>query len=173
MVSVAASRPRIDSSSRDSRWFSSAARACSTFMRSTMPTRSFSFASRRSMGSRSTLRVAVFAIAICDPRPDSDSLPLHRAVVTDQHGKYLVEALLGFGVGERAVGGLKRQPHRQADRALGDALALIAIKKRNAHQWRRRCGAGRLNGDRKSTRLNSSHLVISYAVFCLKKKKKK
>src|SRR5438034_8469570 len=31
---------------------------------------------------------------------------------------------------------------------------------------------GRL-ADRKSTRLNSSHTVISYAVFCLKKKKKK
>src|SRR2546426_2914510 len=30
---------------------------------------------------------------------------------------------------------------------------------------------GRLQRDRKSTRLNSSHLVISYAVFCLKKKK--
>src|ERR1039457_2599476 len=29
-----------------------------------------------------------------------------------------------------------------------------------------------LSTDRKSTRLNSSHLVISYAVFCLKKKKK-
>src|SRR5258707_4676838 len=28
-------------------------------------------------------------------------------------------------------------------------------------------------GDRKSTRLNSSHANISYAVFCLKKKKKK
>src|SRR5256885_13194655 len=28
-------------------------------------------------------------------------------------------------------------------------------------------------GDRKSTRLNSSHLVISYAVFCLKKKSEK
>src|SRR2546427_2990293 len=28
------------------------------------------------------------------------------------------------------------------------------------------------NGDRKSTRLNSSHSQISYAVFCLKKKKK-
>src|SRR5438034_8695709 len=28
-------------------------------------------------------------------------------------------------------------------------------------------------GDRKSTRLNSSHTVISYAVFCLKKKKKR
>src|SRR5256885_6493360 len=30
---------------------------------------------------------------------------------------------------------------------------------------------GGRQGDRKSTRLNSSHLVISYAVFCLKKKK--
>src|ERR1039457_7501456 len=30
---------------------------------------------------------------------------------------------------------------------------------------------GRSGTDRKSTRLNSSHLVISYAVFCLKKKK--
>src|SRR5690349_23076426 len=29
------------------------------------------------------------------------------------------------------------------------------------------------NRDRKSTRLNSSHVEISYAVFCLKKKKKK
>src|SRR2546426_6029825 len=34
-------------------------------------------------------------------------------------------------------------------------------------------GHGRADGeDRKSTRLNSSHLVISYAVFCLKKNKK-
>src|SRR5256885_7537947 len=32
--------------------------------------------------------------------------------------------------------------------------------------------ASTLGLDRKSTRLNSSHLVISYAVFCLKKKKK-
>src|SRR5688500_20135504 len=37
---------------------------------------------------------------------------------------------------------------------------------------RRRAGAQpRGQADRKSTRLNSSHLVISYAVFCLKKKK--
>src|SRR2546426_3125090 len=34
-------------------------------------------------------------------------------------------------------------------------------------------GAHADDQDRKSTRLNSSHLVISYAVFCLKKKKKK
>src|SRR5256885_14490064 len=34
----------------------------------------------------------------------------------------------------------------------------------------RRTRADAPTGDRKSTRLNSSHLVISYAVFCLKKK---
>src|SRR5260221_6798978 len=38
---------------------------------------------------------------------------------------------------------------------------------RGRHHRRRR------QGDRKSTRLNSSHTVISYAVFCLKKKKDK
>src|SRR5256885_9869045 len=38
---------------------------------------------------------------------------------------------------------------------------------------RRSAASGRQGGgDRKSTRLNSSHLVISYAVFCLKKKKR-
>src|SRR5690242_21501185 len=42
----------------------------------------------------------------------------------------------------------------------------------------RRLGRGRPTGvsaagDRKSTRLNSSHMSISYAVFCLKKKKNK
>src|SRR5207253_7652846 len=34
------------------------------------------------------------------------------------------------------------------------------------------CGWTTQVGDRKSTRLNSSHVAISYAVFCLKKKKK-
>src|SRR5256885_7569055 len=38
---------------------------------------------------------------------------------------------------------------------------------------REQCGQPHVGKrDRKSTRLNSSHLVISYAVFCLKKKKK-
>src|SRR2546426_5704373 len=39
------------------------------------------------------------------------------------------------------------------------------------HAIRQRDGDEPLVRDRKSTRLNSSHLVISYAVFCLKKKK--
>src|SRR5256885_10014233 len=42
-------------------------------------------------------------------------------------------------------------------------------------RWLEFCGEARCGNfwgkDRKSTRLNSSHLVISYAVFCLKKKK--
>src|SRR5690242_21736075 len=42
---------------------------------------------------------------------------------------------------------------------------------RRAPPWCRRPGSA--CSDRKSTRLNSSHMSISYAVFCLKKKKKK
>src|SRR5438034_5693237 len=46
---------------------------------------------------------------------------------------------------------------------------------RRQPHWQRRVGRGRGlsavgRADRKSTRLNSSHTVISYAVFCLKKK---
>src|SRR2546430_13208174 len=50
---------------------------------------------------------------------------------------------------------------------------------RSDHDWSAKRGIGTLkflvagvsHGDRKSTRLNSSHSQISYAVFCLKKKK--
>src|SRR3712207_8520849 len=41
---------------------------------------------------------------------------------------------------------------------IGDALRRVVVRNRNGEQ------------DRKSTRLNSSHANISYAVFCLKKK---
>src|SRR5688572_32046649 len=44
---------------------------------------------------------------------------------------------------------------------------------REGDQRPRRAAAAFHRGDRKSTRLNSSHSQISYAVFCLKKKKKK
>src|SRR3989442_7795403 len=43
-------------------------------------------------------------------------------------------------------------------------------RRRQRSQHGRR-GSGQVEGDRKSTRLNSSHVRISYAVFCLKKKK--
>src|SRR2546426_8522410 len=53
-------------------------------------------------------------------------------------------------------------------------LALSARDTRGEHGRTHTDDGGKLaDQDRKSTRLNSSHLVISYAVFCLKKKKKK
>src|SRR5437660_6230123 len=48
--------------------------------------------------------------------------------------------------------------HRRGNRQHG---GLAGVRRKLVHQ------------DRKSTRLNSSHVAISYAVFCLKKKKKK
>src|SRR5437763_16586436 len=58
------------------------------------------------------------------------------------------------------------QSHK-VNRAQGPAKAVVAFLGSFRHQhvqW--------LGRDRKSTRLNSSHRCISYAVFCLKKKKK-
>src|SRR5690606_29158905 len=46
------------------------------------------------------------------------------------------------------------------------------IHRRNQHMRKKGTRRGRKRLDRKSTRLNSSHVKISYAVFCLKKKKK-
>src|SRR2546426_12503782 len=62
----------------------------------------------------------------------------------------------------RAAGGLRAHSRRReaAGPFDGGAAHASALSRRRAR------------GDRKSTRLNSSHLVISYAVFCLKKKKK-
>src|SRR2546426_4560771 len=51
--------------------------------------------------------------------------------------------------------------------------AKVAITGRRKDELERVVRDIERKGDRKSTRLNSSHLVISYAVFCLKKKKKK
>src|SRR5256885_12362513 len=62
----------------------------------------------------------------------------------------------------------------------GQTILLLRARSRRGPRARRRHGhplsrcptVSPLFQDRKSTRLNSSHLVISYAVFCLKKKKK-
>src|SRR5947209_17038446 len=56
----------------------------------------------------------------------------------------------------------------EQERARHPRLLLLTL--RQAENVERSKGAA--GGDRKSTRLNSSHANISYAVFCLKKKKK-
>src|SRR6185295_19979281 len=56
-------------------------------------------------------------------------------------------------------------PYTTLFRSPWDGGVVIATMRRHAYSTAR--------GDRKSTRLNSSHANISYAVFCLKKKKKK
>src|SRR5438132_2860808 len=61
------------------------------------------------------------------------------------------------------------------DRALSGARRDVRQKRADGRNFAQHQGVRRLEflPDRKSTRLNSSHTVISYAVFCLKKKKKK
>src|SRR2546422_7456012 len=60
--------------------------------------------------------------------------------------------------------------HRILERILADLLDLLQILPEHFQFF----DAGQdFAGDRKSTRLNSSHGYISYAVFCLKKKKLK
>src|SRR5690606_41529637 len=54
---------------------------------------------------------------------------------------------------------------------LEDLALVAALDQRLLRQDSRRAGSGN-EKDRKSTRLNSSHVKISYAVFCLKKKKR-
>src|SRR5437870_7727742 len=55
----------------------------------------------------------------------------------------------------------------------GTSAGAIAAAGAAAAEYRRATDAASPQyGDRKSTRLNSSHVAISYAVFCLKKKKK-
>src|SRR6266496_5016188 len=85
----------------------------------------------------------------------------------------------GGGHGARSRAGLLHQLHRQG-RAVGGVDRLAAQGGGLHHppaglglrSWQRLrpedAGGGE---DRKSTRLNSSHVEISYAVFCLKKKK--
>src|SRR5438034_3424258 len=58
---------------------------------------------------------------------------------------------------------------RQSFPPAADSVLGYRLRRRR----RRPCFTTIAKLDRKSTRLNSSHTVISYAVFCLKKKKKK
>src|SRR3712207_9020891 len=76
-----------------------------------------------------------------------------------------------------AAGGVERgepAPHAELAAAVADQHLVLHDQRRHGHALAQldlaELGAPQ---DRKSTRLNSSHANISYAVFCLKKKKRK
>src|SRR5256885_11088126 len=64
----------------------------------------------------------------------------------------------------------RSQPAAPQAQAAWAACTKLASRQRDSKRADLDRPAFSLLGDRKSTRLNSSHLVISYAVFCLKKK---
>src|SRR5438034_2528427 len=86
-------------------------------------------------------------------------LSLHDALPISQGVEQLLRRLLAHraGVDEDEV------------RVRGGLRPLVAVGQQQARDLLRVVHVQ----DRKSTRLNSSHTVISYAVFCLKKKKEK
>src|SRR3712207_8659466 len=79
------------------------------------------------------------------------------------------------GVAEQAAGGARaepgpdRRPALEPDRVRSTRVASL---RRGRSRGPRATDQHAPPRDRKSTRLNSSHANISYAVFCLKKKKK-
>src|SRR5256885_11852661 len=82
--------------------------------------------------------------------PEIYTLPLHDALPIS--GTRLIDAM-------RDLPRVCKHMHLPVQS--GSTRVLTAMRRRYSRE------------DRKSTRLNSSHLVISYAVFCLKKKKQK
>src|SRR5207249_8918442 len=81
----------------------------------------------------------------------------------------LLEALEGFAHTFADLRQLARSEDDQDDRQDQDQFCHAH---RTEHMITLTARSDWCQGDRKSTRLNSSHVSISYAVFCLKKKKK-
>src|SRR5690606_40169801 len=105
-----------------------------------------------------------FVSVVTGVQPDLPSFPTRRSSDLDRH-------LLAAHVGQllpAAVGA--EEVHVRAERARR-ALVLAARETDEATHRHHRPRPGDRVEDRKSTRLNSSHVKISYAVFCLKKKK--
>src|SRR5688500_19856763 len=89
-----------------------------------------------------------------------DALPISILSARNANEKLNVAVI---GVANRGAENLRGVAHESV-------VALCDVDPENAKKAREQFPKA---ADRKSTRLNSSHLVISYAVFCLKKKKNK
>src|SRR3989442_11063261 len=91
--------------------------------------------------------------------PDLEEAPIH-GYVAPVHVQH-------HDVARRdAHHGVPGTPTQQMGTGPADPGPALGLEPRRCHWSKRNAG----QGDRKSTRLNSSHVRISYAVFCLKKK---
>src|SRR6266566_1490506 len=130
--------------------------------------------------------ITIFA-TLALAQPMNDSGPVCSAIIPT----LMTESIMAFSCHVRRHHGpphdLRVPPACGAHMGRTPYAATFALKNAGPSGVRRRlnraqskppgryCPAGLIGADirdRKSTRLNSSHLVISYAVFCLKKKKK-
>src|SRR5205085_11307331 len=105
-----------------------------------------------------TLSISFF-LSLVRPPPRSTLFPYTTLFRSDERGQRHPA-----DHAQRRPGGAARADRRRAPRPQWQP----ALVRRD----RRPVDHGRLPLDRKSTRLNSSHSQISYAVFCLKKKKR-
>src|SRR5699024_12048387 len=108
--------------------------------------------------------LSFFSTHPCCPHPALHSFPTRRS------------SDLLFGLGYGGIGDLRAVFHRPGKSFYGDLFVIFDLRTHASEklgQNNARISSGsfqRTLRDRKSTRLNSSHVSISYAVFCLKKK---
>src|SRR5690606_42129514 len=88
-----------------------------------------------------------------------DALPILGAIIGNKAGNTAVGAIAGAAIGGVAGGLIGNKMDKQAQEIEETVDGAEVIRTDEA-----------ILVDRKSTRLNSSHVKISYAVFCLKKK---
>src|SRR5438034_7513374 len=105
---------------------------------------------------------------IFERAPLKDRQPARRALV----GHFNVEGERALGLGIALVENLRHDLVAKVQRLAFDPRLLRRDQKALELRRPRPFALRFADLDRKSTRLNSSHTVISYAVFCLKKKKK-
>src|SRR5688572_32704594 len=98
-------------------------------------------------------------------RPPRSTLFPYTTLFRSQHLQKGIDDGIGSDHRLRAVEARTADRERPGSDDAGDKIRVSC-----RHAYRPVTGVGQ---DRKSTRLNSSHSQISYAVFCLKKKKKK
>src|SRR2546426_10652533 len=113
----------------------------------------------------------------CERQDFDHAAPLLARVALDRGEAAMFRGLLdGDADGKGAPAEVRRRIAQQLKRVERPVLGVAAVRLVPLPRWdRQHVGSDARRDphrDRKSTRLNSSHLVISYAVFCLKKKKK-